>query len=426
MTVISISESSSRILVDERLDPRRANSIGIFWKSKLGLPGPAIQVTETSSGDSLRTDHVVGVLKVGEKILEIFPKFLSDREHDDWRQPFLNLVRFAHGHIGRSPDDVPASIVPASSFADVIGAIFDGELKQSFLRGLPRSYRERVGDSSILEGALDLSRLNSLVLFDGRIPFRSPFLSARSPISELIGWSAGRLAALCSAPELVFDLVRWNQRFAQLGNHRLPSNWKTIKVPRSFGYLQSLIEIGQLLANSQFPGIEYGESKFGFPGFVWRTADIYERAIYRLNSEALFGTGITVSKKSFGLLSIGGSSVMRTIPDLVYSKQGISVLVGDSKYKNRGSCPEPSDTYQVMAAADVTGCSRSILFYPSPGSEIGLKELDVSGFGQAQKIVVVDVGLDCFATKASIESAKKLLRSNIIELLGNKQVSIVR
>ena len=79
-----------------------------------------------------------------------------------------------------------------------------------------------------------------------------------------------------------------------------------------------------------------------------------------------------------------------------------------------------------MAAADVTGCSRSILFYPSDGSEIGLKELDVSGFGQAQKIVVVDVGLDCFATKASIESAKISLRSNIIELLGNKQVSVVR
>lgn len=426
MTIVSIAESSSQVLVGDRLDSRVANSIGVFWKNKLGLPGPAIQITETSSGDSIRTDHVVGVLKVGERILEIFPKFLIGQDRDDWHQPFLNLVRYAHGHASRSSEEVPARIVPASSFADMVGVIFNDELKRSFIRGLPRSYSERVGTSTMLEGALDLSRLNSMVVFDGKIPFRSPFLSTKSAISGLIGWSAGRLASLCSAPELVSDLVRWNQRFTESGNHRLPPNWKAIKLPRSFGYLQPLIEIGQLLADSQFPGVEYGVSNIGFPGFIWRTADIYERAIYRLNADALIGTGVVVSKKSFSLLSVEGSSIVRTIPDLVYSKQGISVLVGDAKYKNRRAGPETSDTYQVMAAADVTGCPRSVLFYPSNGSAISVQKLDVSGFGQARQIAVIDVGLDCFATQSSLEEAKNVLRSYLLELLGNKQISVVR
>lgn len=425
MTVISISESSTQSLLGDELNSRIANSIGVFWKNKLGLPGPAIQITETSSGDSIRTDHVVGVLKVGERILEIFPKFLIGQNRNDWHQPFLNLVRYAHGSPNRSSEQVPSRIVRASSFADMVGIIFNDELSRSFSRGLPRSYNERIGTSTMLEGALDLSRLNSMVVFDGKIPFRSPFLSTTSSISELIGWSTRRLASLCSAPELVSDLVRWNKRFTESGNHRLPPNWKAIKLPRSFGYLQPLIEIGQLLANSQFPGVEYGRSNIGFPGFIWRTADIYEKAIYRLNADALIGTGVVVSKKTFPLLSVDGSLIVRTVPDLVYSKQGISLLVGDAKYKNRRAGPETSDTYQVMAAADVTGCPISVLFYPSNGSAIGIQKLDVSGFGQARQIAVIDVGLECFATQTSLKRAQNVLRLYLLELLSNKQVPVV-
>jgi 5-methylcytosine-specific restriction endonuclease McrBC regulatory subunit McrC len=419
---ISIAESSSKILGADFLDVREANSLGSYWKEKLGLPSPAIQVTQASNGTSLRTDHVVGVLKVGQTLIEIFPKFLAAGADDEWHQPFLNLVRYAHGHVSRTADDISARITSRNSFTDEIGMIFNDELKYSYGRGLPRTYKERSGSSTIVEGALNLSKLNSLIVFDGKVHFRSPYLSNQSQISALIGWTAAKLATLCSDRALVSELLRWKQQFTELGNYRLPSNWRTISIPRSFSYLQSLVEIGQLLAGSQFPGVEFGESDISIPGFIWKTADVYERAIYRLNSESLKDTGVVVSKRSFPLLSTNGSSIVRTIPDLVYAKHGVSVLVGDAKYKNRKTGPETSDTYQVMAAADVTGCSRSVLFYPASGSEIKVKKLDVSGFGQAREIVVIDVGLDCFIDRQSLSNAKNALRETLVELLDDKQI----
>lgn len=422
MRTISIAESSSKVLDADFSNVREANSLGSFWKEKLGLSSPAIQVVQASNGTSLRTDHVVGVLKVGENLIEIFPKFHAVGADHEWHQPFLNLVRYAHGHVSRSTDDISARITSGRNFTDEIGMIFNDELKSAYGRGLPRTYKERSGSSTIVEGALNLSKLNSLIVFDGKVHFRSPYLSKQSQISGLIGWTAAKLATLCSDRTLVSELLRWKQYFTELGNHRLPSNWRTIRTPRSFSYLQSLVEIGQLLAGSQFPGVEFGELDVSIPGFIWKTTDVYERAIYRLNSESLRGTGVVVSKRSFPLLSTNGFSIVRTIPDLVYAKQGVAVLVGDAKYKNRKAGPETSDTYQVMAAADVTGCSRSVLFYPARGSEIKVNRLDVSGFGQAREIAVIDVGLDCFIDRKSLANAKNVLRRTLVELLDDKQI----
>ena len=423
MTVITISESSSRTINRSELDPRVVNSVGQFWKKKLGLSAPALQLMPTSSGDVLRTDQVVGVVRAGDRVVEIFPKFLDESNRESWHSSFLNLVRYAHGHVGHSADEIPAHMVSAASFAEVVGQFFNEELRRAFRRGFPRTYQERFGLSAMPEGALDLARLNSLIVFDGTVPFRSPFLSRQSAISSLIGWAAGRLASLSSTPSLVSELHGWKLRLAVLGNDRPPTNWNRVVVPRSYEYLRPLVEIGQMLASSLLPGVDYSDSMLSFPGFMWRTADIYERAIRRLNAEALSGSGVRVSKKSYPLLSNAGTTIVNTIPDLVFSREGMFVLVGDAKYKNRGSGPETSDAYQVLAAADVTGCSTSVLYYPREGVAVDVKALDVSGYGQARQLAIIDVGLDCFANRKTLDNARATMRQILAGLFDDEEVA---
>lgn len=404
------------------LDARKVNAAGLLWKKKLGLSYPALQLTQTPGGYLLRTDQVVGAIRVGAAVIEIFPKFFYEGDRATWHQSFLNLVRYAHGTIGRSDDAVPARVKRASSFAEVIGLFFNEEMKRAFIRGFPRSYREKRGRSAFPEGSLDPADLNSIVLFDGKIAFRTPHLSRQSTLSTLAGWAGGRLAALCSDHVLKSELYLWNMRLAPLQSERPPTNWNRISVPRSFEYLRPIFEISQLLASAFLPGVEYGESNLGLPGFMWRTADIYERAVYRMNVEALEGSGIRVSKRSYPLLSTNGVAVAHTNPDLVFSRQGVSVLVGDAKYKNRQTSPETADAYQVITAADVTGCSTSMLYYPSQGDQVRIKRLDISGFGQARQIAVVDIGLECFAKKESLNIARTSLREILVGILGDEEV----
>lgn len=422
MTIIAISESSSQKVETLGLDARSINEAGLLWKKKLGLSSPAFQLSRTLGGDVLRTDQVVGVIRVRDAVIEIFPKFLDEVDRASWHSSFLNLVRYAHGRVGRSSDDVPARLSPAGNFAEVVGLFFNDEMKRGFARGFPRCYRERNGLSSVPEGSLDLANLNSIVLFDGKIAFRSPYLSRKSSLSALIGWAAGRLATLCTDPGLVSELNEWHKRLGTYEVGRPPTNWSHISIPRSFEYLRPLVEIAQLLASGAIPGVEFAKANLGVTGFLWRTADVYERAVYRLNAEALDGSGVRVSKRSYPLLSSNGSTIVKTIPDFVFSRRGVSVLVGDAKYKTRGSGPETADVYQVIAAADVTGCPKSMLYYPSEGLQVRMKSLDVSGFGQARQIAVVDIGLNCFARKESLNAAKASLRDIFVGLLSNEQI----
>ena len=62
---------------------------------------------------------------------------------------------------------------------------------------------------------------------------------------------------------------------------------------------------------------------------------------------------------------VGAGSRLETTPDVVFrDSQGTPVAVTDSKYKRLGSRPKSPDTYQVLTAGHVLGCSRVSLTYP--------------------------------------------------------------
>ena len=65
------------------------------------------------------------------------------------------------------------------------------------------------------------------------------------------------------------------------------------------------------------------------------------------------------------LVVSGTGSRLQTEPDVVFQDNtGTTVAVTDSKYKRLGTRPKSNDTYQILTAAHVLGCTRVSLTYP--------------------------------------------------------------
>lgn len=123
--------------------------------------------------------------------------------------------------------------------------------------------------------------------------------------------------------------------------------------------------VGQLLLEGA--GVHHALGKHALSGFLWKSDTVYENYIYWLCGRAAGKRGEHVSKHTvkFGTLVSGPGRLLETVPDVVFrDAEGNAVAITDSKYKVLGTRPKSSDTYQVLTAGHVLGCSRVSLTYP--------------------------------------------------------------
>jgi 5-methylcytosine-specific restriction endonuclease McrBC regulatory subunit McrC len=114
-------------------------------------------------------------------------------------------------------------------------------------------------------------------------------------------------------------------------------------------------------------GVHHAAGEHALSGFLWKSDAIYENYVYWLCGRAAGRSGDRVSKQSikFGALLSGSGSLLETVPDVVFRDAGGQPLVVmDSKYKMLGTRPKSADTYQVLTAGHVLGCTRVSLTYP--------------------------------------------------------------
>jgi 5-methylcytosine-specific restriction endonuclease McrBC regulatory subunit McrC len=337
------------------------------WQGRLSLRGLPFTVTTENGSQLLYAKHVCGVVRLGSLELEVVPKFLSSPNTVDnkWRTALWRILTIADGS-GVSDDALQASVAEAITFADLLADSFAASFRKGSSRGMPRQYDEVRGSGPRLLGSFDTTRLADWLARPWMIPYRFEFLTENTAAAQLLRWGAISLSRVVSSSrrnQVMIDIAQ-----SLLGADLRRPNIVTVRRIRLGAQHQALrqaVKIAALVFEGQGIDHELGSAELG--GFLWDSDAVYERFLFALCSRAAKHLGITADKSPirFGIGLTSLTRNLHTTPDVVFrSRDRRAIGVVDAKYKRFGNQPEAADTYQVLAAAHATGCSRVGLAYP--------------------------------------------------------------
>ena len=115
------------------------------------------------------------------------------------------------------------------------------------------------------------------------------------------------------------------------------------------------------------------------------TADIFEKYLRSVISEAYSDLGYVISKGGVGGTSLYTDGSFELQPDITISKDGRTLLIADAKYKQ----PTAGDHYQMHTYLAVNRIKRGLLLAPLyEGNEVVLRE-----YSTTDKTVVREIYL---------------------------------
>jgi 5-methylcytosine-specific restriction endonuclease McrBC regulatory subunit McrC len=345
------------------------------WKAVLGLAVSPFSIEYGGRGEHLvRARGVTGFIQAGDVSVEIQPKFLPAASGHAWRQALWQILAAVEEQPGIGAA-TRAGLGEEESFPDLLGWTFLRSMEQARLEGLPRGYVETTGRLDVLRGRIDTGRIAELVSQPYRLPCVYDVYCEDTALNRLLRWAAQRLSSSVRSPRLSRMLADAASAFADVGS--APPGLieaERLSLPVQSQHLLPALQVARLLLRRQ--SLEHRSEDLAAPGFLWNSAEIFERFVGRLLQQACHARpGWSLARTGQLLARADGEvavpSDVFTYPDYRLMQGARTLLLLDAKYKvwRRAGQPRTGDIYQVMAGGRINRCETVCLVYPCPGAE---------------------------------------------------------
>lgn len=324
----------------------------------------------------------VGVLGLGERVLEIWPKVRlgPGQEHDTMAETrALMSMLTAAGALPWLEDDAPVDHT-GGSLLEALVAAFAVRLEAALSRGIDRSYEVSTIDDAALRGRLrvaDQIRVHRGLhhrfvqdrdLFETDTPLNRVL---RATCSVLLG-STGRT----DTRRRLTGALHLLEGVSDVPHDQLLERWPILH--RRNEHYTGLLGFCDLILRGLTPG---RQSSSGAPFSVLFPMDrVFEAYVGRQLQGALAPMGYEVRLQAQGFLARddGGVRRLKLRPDIVVLDGREVVAVLDTKWKvPRGRSGNlelaASDAQQMLSYGHRWGCPRTVLVYPHRGAHAGAR-----------------------------------------------------
>lgn len=368
---------------------------------------------------SVRFSGYVGLVRTGNRIIEILPKVGESNDVGSSRSTLLRMLRLALDLRIQSFGPASHAMVQGSLLDVFIGAYLES-LTRLMTRGLSHRYRQREEDDlRVVRGRMLLMRqagANAMRLdrvacrydeFDIDHPWNQVLKAALMAVRPWIHridsgrrWVELRPAfdgvSTCTDP---LDMVRGLVQDRQMAHYAEPLRW------------------AEWILRLLSPRVRAGDAEA--PGLLFDMNRLFEAAVANRMRKSAGQAGIQVRTQEgrHALLGEADSEAthLKLRPDLVLRKEGLAIAVGDTKWTRRIEMkasghvvPPETHAYQMHAYAGRYDCQEFVLIYPWHDGLDGMTSpryvLPAHG-GEVRTlhVICVDVTSDGFPVR-SIES----------------------
>lgn len=322
---------------------------------------------------------VVGVIDIGELIVEILPKTRDGDSPSDGATFLGNLLRYSgqKNSFGLTMAGIASG---DGGLLEVILAWAARTVSFHLHDGVPRRYTERVESSTAVRGRVELRHL--VRQRPGRafeLTIRHAPLCEDNSVSRVIRWLVGEIGKRTrrlSTRALCLQLL-------QLLSHVAPLTPTTADIERlTLSSMESpwspIIGLARMFLAQGQPDPTRG-GHLPAVAILFTLHDLFETAIRRVLSEGLHVHELVLQRNSGQLLhsTIGGPGLLSLRPDyrIGSSSSAPAKIVGDAKWKRLFDGPKPlnlreGDVYQVATYMAALRAEAGFIISPLLESEL--------------------------------------------------------
>ncbi|MGX1753448.1 McrC family protein [Sphingobacterium sp. NPDC055346] len=303
----------------------------------------------------------VGVLQVGDTIIEILPKADKSTDASVWQNILINMIRSVWGFSVKESGSSNLKL-KHNSVLDLHFELFITELESLIHSGLIRKYARQEYNAKALKGKLSFAKhIQQNIIHKERFYIEKTVYTVQHQLHQII----------YEALLLIQRLNRHALLASHIGNlllnfpeqKRIKVNRKTfdtISYDRKSQVYRSIIDIAELILLNYHPDISKGCRHI--LALMFDMNALWEQFVLGLLRKSLKDYKVSgqISKRFWRGDSL--SSSMR--PDIVLTNKDSTIVI-DTKWKNlKGKSPSPDDLRQMFVYHEYFEASKVILLYP--------------------------------------------------------------
>lgn len=379
--------------------------------------------TFEARGASLYALGIVGVIDVGNLIVEILPKSSEGTSPLDGAAFLSRLL----GFVGQSRRPAITEAAISEQGGGLFELILSWAVDQSALHlavGLPRRYMPTEELSSAVRGRIDLRHL--ALQRPGRgfeLLVRHAPLSENNLIGRTIRWLLLEVARRTMSTRTRSHALKLHESLTLISSHPLQLHeLEKLTLSPLEAHWQPLITLARTLLAQKSPDPARAGTLESI-AVLYSLHRLFEDAVRRVLSHGLGAWGLVPGASGQPLLTDDATGLIALKPDFRFrGADGSGGVVGDAKWKrifrsaNRIQLGE-DDAYQITSYLAATGAERAFLISPIDTEEKPILHRDFQIRGIGRPLSLIGVHLPALVAESD---AGEAVRTALCRLVAGK------
>lgn len=308
----------------------------------------------------LRCKQFVGVVQVGDVVIEILPKAdRDDDKHGRWHTALLTMLRMAHGLRLHATDEADLAL-RRTNLMDLFLDAFVHEVRGLVHAGLVKKYHPKRSNLYALKGRLDLpDHLRKNLVHKERFAVVHQAYDTDHPLHSILAKALNIVERTCGNASIVGRAqdVKW--AFEQVQHRPVHADtFSRLRLNRKTAAYGNALQLAKLIILNHDP--EPCSGREPVLSILFDMEKLWEQFIHRLVSSRLPEAWEVVDqdRKAFW-------EDREIKPDLLFTRSDGTCVIADTKWKlPKDDEPSLEDLRQMFAYNIRYVSERSLLIYP--------------------------------------------------------------
>lgn len=372
---ITVYEHESLKADGTKLKPDQLKALQAFYGEK-GVPYFSL------IHNGIRFNEFVGVIQIGNTLIEVLPKADKYTQEEDWRIMLIGMLRAVSLFEIHAPTN-SALKVKSNSILDLYFELFMNEVEYLLHRGLTKKYRLTHGNSKALKGSIQFAQhLQKNLIHKERFYVRQTTYDVFHPLHQILYKAISLIKQINTNSLLTSKAATLEIWFPEMDDIKISeATFNKLVLNRKTEPYRKALEIARLLLLNFHPDVSRGKNHV--LALMFDMNLLWERFIYvsirkeLLKIDPQFNITPQASKH-FWKPENGYRSAIR--PDIVINKDTENCIVIDTKWKNLTSLkPSDDDLKQMFVYHEYFNAKKVALAYPGEFEKVKGKFFTTAG-----------------------------------------------